>query len=101
MKAIRVLVKEKGHEDTLEDFNKKLLFTFIELGEASDVWKKHAFSKEYLPKLTEELIDIIFYVLDAYGLLVRELGVPSPDEVFTKKLEKNLKRKKRYGRPET
>jgi NTP pyrophosphatase (non-canonical NTP hydrolase) len=109
MKGIRILVKEKGHEDTLEDFNKKLLFAFIELGEAGDIWKKHKFGKMIKHKgkmqltddiIAEELIDVIFYVLDAFGLMHRDVGVPSPDEVFIKKLEKNMKRKFRYGRPE-
>jgi len=100
MQGIRILVREKGHEDTLEDFSKKLLFAFIELGEASDIWKKHVFDKKYLPELAEELIDVIFYILDAYGLLFRELGISSPDKVFFEKLERNMKRGFRYGRPE-
>lgn len=114
MQAIRVLVKEKGHEDNLENFKDKILFALVELGEVADIWKKHGF-KPYedeavhgitmivdpKEKIAEELIDVIFYVLDAFGLMYRDLGIESPDEVFTKKLEKNMKRKFRYGRPET
>lgn len=100
MYGIRLLVRKKGHEDTLDCFSDKLLFALIELGEASDVWKKNGFNKKYLLKLSEELIDVIFYVLDAYGLLFRELGIPSPDKVFIDKMERNMKRKFRYGRSE-
>lgn len=99
MQGIRILVREKKHGDTLDDFEKKLLFAFIELGEASNIWKKHGFDKEHLPKLAEELLDVIFYILDGYGLLFRELGISSPDKVFLEKLEQNMKREVRYGRP--
>lgn len=97
MEDIRKLVKEKGHEDTIEKFNTKLLFAFVELGEATDIWKKHGLA---LPEeIAEELIDAIFYILDAYGLLCRELNVETPDKMFLKKLEKNMNRKHKYGRP--
>jgi len=99
MQGIRILVREKGHEDTLDNFEKKLLFAFVELGEATDVWKKHGFNKKYLPELSEELIDVLFYVLDAYGLLFRELGIPSPDKIFVEKMLGNMKREYKYGRP--
>ena len=110
MKAIRVLVKEKGHEDNLDDFFKKLFFAIIELGEAGDIWKKHGFGKMIEHKgetvlsetiIAEELIDVMFYVLDAFGLMHRDASckVLSPDEVFLKKLEKNMGREFRYGRP--
>jgi NTP pyrophosphatase (non-canonical NTP hydrolase) len=112
MKKIRTLVKEKGHEDTLGDFKEKLLWAFVELGEATDVFKKHGFMPykeehgntgifiEVDPKekITEELIDAIFYILDAYGLMFRDLGVPSPDKVFMEKWKKNMGRGHRYGR---
>ncbi len=39
-KQIEVLVIAKGFYNRLEDIPKKLLFAFIELGEASDAWKK-------------------------------------------------------------
>jgi len=45
-------------------------------------------------------MDVIFYILDAYGMMYRDLGIPSPDEVFLEKLERNMKRGIRYGRPE-
>lgn len=115
MESIRGLVKEKGHGDTLEDFSNKLLFAFVELGEATDIWKKHGLNPTefkhqvisptniYYPseEIAEELIDVIFYILDAYGLLCRELNIKDPDEMFLQKLNKNFKRSYRYGRNDT
>ena len=76
------LVLEKGFYNKPEDIPKKLLFAFIELGEASDTLKKG----ESEEKMTEELIDVIFYVLDAGGLACPSVNM---DETFLKKLEKN------------
>ena len=39
-KEIEALVISKGFYNKPEDIPKKLLFAFIELGEASDAWKK-------------------------------------------------------------
>ena len=39
-KEIENLVIAKGFYNNPEDIPKKLLFAFIELGEASDAWKK-------------------------------------------------------------
>jgi NTP pyrophosphatase (non-canonical NTP hydrolase) len=89
-KEIENLVIAKGFYNKPEDIPKKLLFAFIELGEASDAWKKG------LPqeKIAEELIDVIFYVLDASRLACPNMNM---DEVFKKKLEKNLNRPFQYG----
>ena len=89
-KEIENLVITKGFYNKPEDIPKKLLFAFIELGEASDAWKKG------LPqeKIAEELIDVIFYVLDASRLACPNMNM---DEVFKKKLEKNLNRPFQYG----
>jgi NTP pyrophosphatase (non-canonical NTP hydrolase) len=89
-KAIEALVITKGFYNKPEDIPKKLLFAFIELGEASDSWKKG------LPqeKIAEELIDVIFYILDASRLACPDMNM---DEVFKKKLEKNLNRPYQYG----
>jgi NTP pyrophosphatase (non-canonical NTP hydrolase) len=89
-KEIETLVLQKGFYNKPEDIPKKLLFAFIELGEASDAWKKGLDEK----KIAEELIDVIFYVLDA-----SRLGCPSVnmDEMFMKKLEKNKNREYQYG----
>ena len=87
---IESLVVTKGFYNKPEDIPKKLLFAFIELGEASDAWKKG------LPeeKIAEELIDVIFYVLDTSRLACPNMNM---DEVFQKKLEKNFNRPFQYG----
>jgi NTP pyrophosphatase (non-canonical NTP hydrolase) len=89
-KEIEALVLSKGFYNKPEDIPKKLLFAFIELGEASDAWKKG------LPeeKIAEELIDVLFYVLDTSRLACPTMNM---DEVFLKKLEKNLGRPFQYG----
>ena len=87
---IEKLVVIKGFYNTPEDIPKKLLFAFIELGEASDAWKKG----EAEEKIAEELIDVIFYVLDASRLVCPTINM---DEMFRKKLEKNLGRPFQYG----
>src|SRR5512137_1852814 len=89
-KEIEALVIAKGFYNKPEDIPKKLLFAFIELGEASDAWKKG------LPqeKIAEELIDVVFYILDASRLACPDMNM---DEVFAKKLAKNLGRPYQYG----
>ena len=89
-KEIESLVLEKGFYNRREDIPKKLLFAFIELGEASDAWKKG----EPEEKIAEELIDVIFYVLDASRLACPTVNM---DTVFKEKLEKNLSRPYQYG----
>jgi len=89
-KEIESLVIAKGFYNKPEDTPKKLLFAFIELGEASDAWKK-GLSEE---KIAEELVDAIFYVLDASRLACPSVNM---DAMFKKKLEKNLGRPYQYG----
>jgi NTP pyrophosphatase (non-canonical NTP hydrolase) len=89
-KEIEALVIAKGFYNKPEDIPNKLLFAFIELGEASDAWKK-GLSQE---KIAEELIDVIFYILDASRLACPIMNM---DEVFEKKLAKNLGRPFQYG----
>lgn len=89
-KEIENLVISKGFYNNPEDIPKKLLFAFIELGEASDDWKKGA-SEE---KIAEELIDVIFYLLDASRLACPRVNM---DEMFEWKLAKNLGRPYQYG----
>jgi len=108
VKRIRELVHEKGFEDKFNDNTifSKGLFAIMELSEALEIIKKHGtetlkvskFAREFV---SEELIDVIFYVLDLYGILYREGVAKDPDEVFNKKLIKNLSREIKYGRPET
>lgn len=89
-KEIESLVLEKGFYNKPEDIPKKLLFAFIELGEASDAWKKG----ESEEKIAEELIDVIFYLLDASRLACPSVNM---DEMFKKKLDKNRGRPYQYG----
>ena len=89
-KEIQKLVLKKGFYNRIEDIPKKLLFAFIELGEASDDWKKGAPEE----KIAEELIDTIFYILDASRLACPSVDM---DNMFKKKLEKNLQRPFQYG----
>jgi NTP pyrophosphatase (non-canonical NTP hydrolase) len=89
-KQIENLVLEKGFYNKPEDIPKKLLFAFIELGEASDAWKK-GLGEE---KIAEELIDVIFYALDASRLACPSINM---DEMFNRKLEKNRSREYQYG----
>ncbi len=89
-REIENLVVTKGFYNKAEDIPKKLLFAFIELGEAGDAWKKG----EEEEKIAEELVDVIFYVLDASRLACPAVNM---DEMFKKKLEKNLDRPFQYG----
>lgn len=89
-REIEKLVLEKGFYNRPEDVPKKLLFAFIELGEASDAWKKGKSEEE----IAEELVDVIFYVLDASRLACSKVNM---DEMFLKKLEKNKRRTYQYG----
>jgi len=89
-KEIETLVIEKGFYNKPEDIPKKLLFAFIELGEASDAWKKGTPEE----KIAEELIDVIFYILDASRLACPTVDM---DAMFKKKLEKNHGRPYQYG----
>jgi len=84
------LVAAKGFGNTPEEIPNKLLFAFIELGEAGDSWKKGKPKEETI----EELIDVIFYVLDASRLIDPKANL---DEVFLRKLQKNYGRPHRYG----
>jgi NTP pyrophosphatase (non-canonical NTP hydrolase) len=89
-REIEKLVISKGFYNKTEDIPKKLLFAFIELGEASDAWKKG----ESQEKIAEELIDVIFYILDASRLACPNVNM---DEMFTCKLAKNMGRPYQYG----
>jgi NTP pyrophosphatase (non-canonical NTP hydrolase) len=84
------LVSAKGFGNTPEEVPNKLLFAFIELGEAGDSWKKGKPKDETI----EELIDVIFYVLDASRLIDPTANM---DEVFEKKWAKNMGRAFQYG----
>jgi NTP pyrophosphatase (non-canonical NTP hydrolase) len=89
-REIEKLVLEKGFYNKPEDIPKKLLFAFTELGEASDAWKKGKNEKV----IAEELIDVIFYILDTSRLACPKINM---DEMFLRKLQKNRCRPYRYG----
>ncbi len=89
-RSVGDLVIEKGFGNTPQEIPNKLLFAFIELGEAGDSWKTGKPTEETL----EELIDVIFYVLDASRLIDPSANL---DEIFEKKLAKNHSRPHRYG----
>lgn len=89
-KEISQLVLEKGFYNKVGDIPKKLLFAFIELGEASDAWKKGRTQEE----IAEELIDAIFYVLDASRLACPTVNM---DQMFQQKLKQNKSRPFQYG----
>ena len=89
-KKVNDLVVAKGFGNTPEEIPNKLLFAFIELGEAGDSWKKGKPKEETI----EELIDVIFYVLDATRLIDPGTNL---DQVFERKLAKNLTRPHMYG----
>jgi NTP pyrophosphatase (non-canonical NTP hydrolase) len=89
-REIEALVIEKGFYNNREDIPKKLLFAFIELGEASDAWKKG----EPEEKIAEEIIDVFFYLLDASRLACPTVNM---DAAFEKKLNQNRSRPYQYG----
>jgi NTP pyrophosphatase (non-canonical NTP hydrolase) len=89
-KEIDCLVLEKGFYNKPEDIPKKLLFAFIELGEASDAWKKG----ESEEKIAEELVDTIFYILDTSRLACPTVNM---DDMFVRKLHYNKERGYQYG----
>ncbi len=89
-RKIEELVVAKGFYNSREDVPKKLLFAFVELGEAADAWKK-GLSEE---KMAEELVDTIFYILDASRLACPSINM---DDAFKMKLEKNNQRPYQYG----
>jgi len=89
-REIETLVLDKGFYNRPEDIPKKLLFAFIELGEASDAWKKG--KDEGI--IAEELIDVMFYILDASRLACPSIDL---DEMFKEKLKKNKRREFQYG----
>lgn len=89
-RKIGELVVAKGFGNTQDEIPNKLLFAFIELGEAGDSWKKGRPKEETI----EELIDVLFYVLDASRLIDPKVNL---DDVFERKLAKNFSRPHRYG----
>ena len=93
-RLVRRLVAEKGFPDDESALGQKLLWAFVELGEAADAYKKG----EDWDKISEELIDAIFYILDFIGLVEKTQGVKiDVDRLFLEKWRKNMSRPRRYG----
>jgi len=93
-RLIRQLVAEKGFPDDESALSQKLLWAFVELGEAADAYKKG----EGWEVINEELIDVIFYVLDFIGLVEKTQGIKvDVDRLFLEKWRKNMNRPRRYG----
>jgi len=93
-RMVRKLVEAKGFPDDESALTQKLLWAFVELGEATDAYKK---GKDWLI-VSEELIDVIFYILDFIGLVEKTQGIEiDVDRLFLEKWRKNMDRPKRYG----
>jgi len=93
-KLIRELVAAKGFPNDESALTQKLLWAFVELGEAADAYKKG----ESWNRVNEELIDVIFYILDFIGLVEKTKGIQvDVDHLFLEKWRKNMKRPEQYG----
>jgi len=91
---VKQLVSKKGFPSDESALMQKLLWAFVELGEAADAFKKGR-SWEVI---NEELIDTIFYILDFMGLVEKTQGIHiDVDRLFLEKWRKNMNRPERYG----
>lgn len=113
-------MKQIGDLVVAKDFHRDLLFfklvwAQLELAEAIDLMKKRGLPSmdptEWQPNyshqenemqtilsLGEEMVDVVFYIADAYRLLMRRYpDLMSMDDMFDYKMKKNIKRPKRYG----
>jgi NTP pyrophosphatase (non-canonical NTP hydrolase) len=91
---VRQLVAAKGFPDDESALNQKLLWAFVELGEAADAYKKG----ESWNVVNEELIDAFFYILDFIGLVEKTKGIEiDVDRLFLEKWRRNMKRPEQYG----
>ncbi|MBS7642068.1 MAG: hypothetical protein QW374_00400 [Candidatus Bathyarchaeia archaeon] len=93
-RMVRELVEAKGFPNDEPALTQKLLWAFVELGEAADAYKK---GMDWL-KVCEELIDTIFYILDFIGLVEKTQGIEiDVDRLFIDKWRMNMERPRRYG----
>ena len=93
-RLVRRLVNAKGFPDDESALTQKLLWAFVELGEAADAYKKG----EDWNAISEELIDVIFYILDFIGLIEKTQGIEiDVDRLFLEKWRKNMTRPRQYG----
>jgi NTP pyrophosphatase (non-canonical NTP hydrolase) len=93
-KLVRQLVNTKGFPNDKAALNQKLLWAFVELGEAADAYKKG----EDWNKVCEELVDVIFYILDFIGLVEKTQRINiDVDSLFLQKWNRNMQRPNHYG----
>ena len=93
-RLVRRLVAEKGFPNDESALSQKLLWAFVELGEAADAYKKG----ERWEVVNEELIDVIFYILDFIGLVEKTQGIHvDVDRLFLEKWRRNMSRPRGYG----
>ncbi len=93
-KLVRELVETKGFPNDESALTQKILWAFVELGEAADSYKK---GEDWLI-ISEELIDAIFYILDFIGLVEKTQGIEiDVDHLFLEKWKKNMNRPNQYG----
>jgi len=91
---VKKLVASKGFPNDESALMQKLLWAFVELGEAADAYKKG----EDWEVVCEELIDTIFYILDFMGIVEETQGIKiDVDEMFLNKWRRNMGRPERYG----
>ena len=91
---VRQLVEAKGFPNEESALSQKLLWAFVELGEAADAFKK-GLSWDLI---NEELMDSIFYILDFIGLVEKKEGIEiDVDHMFLEKWRKNMHRPNQYG----
>jgi NTP pyrophosphatase (non-canonical NTP hydrolase) len=91
---VRQLVAAKGFPNDEAALAQKLLWAFVELGEAADAYKKG----ENWDVVNEELIDTIFYILDFIGLVEKTKVIRiDVDRLFLEKWRRNMNRSEQYG----
>ena len=91
---VKELVKKQGFPHEKNALSQKLLWAFVELGEASDSYKK---GKEW-NVVVEELMDVLFYILDFVGIVEDAEKIElNLDRIFLNKWKINMKRPEKYG----
>jgi len=91
---VRKLVQKKEFPESEAALFQKLLWAFVELGEATDAFKKG----EEWETVAEELMDTVFYILDFLGLVEKTQGIQLDlDNLFLKKWKKDMRRPNHYG----
>lgn len=88
------MVKKKEFPESEAALFQKLLWAFVELGEATDAFKKGIDWET----VAEELMDAIFYIVDFVGLVEKTQGIQIDlDDLFLRKWKENMQRTNHYG----